>query len=48
VNLQAGCRIDAHVRVYANATNLLDQQRYQFYGGSVIGRRVLVGMTMIK
>ena len=48
VNLQAGYRIDSHVRVYANATNLLDQQRYQFYGGSVIGRRVLVGMTMMK
>jgi hypothetical protein len=31
--------------VYANATNLLDQQRFQVYGGSVIGRRVLAGMT---
>lgn len=45
VSLSAGYRIDPHVRVYANATNLLDQPRYNVYGGSVIGRRVLVGMT---
>jgi len=31
--------------VYANATNLFDQQRFQVYGGSVIGRRVLAGAT---
>jgi outer membrane receptor protein involved in Fe transport len=48
VNLRAGYHIDPHLRVYANATNLLDQQRYQFYGGSVIGRRVLVGMTAMR
>ncbi|MFV1987273.1 MAG: TonB-dependent receptor domain-containing protein [Gemmatimonadota bacterium] len=27
------------------ATNLFDQQRYQIYGGSVIGRRILGGLT---
>jgi len=45
VNLNAGYRLNPHLRVYANATNLLDQQRFQVYGGSVIGRRVLAGMT---
>ena len=45
VNVRAGYRINPHLRVYANATDLLDQQRFQFYGGSVIGRRVLAGMT---
>ena len=45
VNARAGYRINPHLRVYANATNLLDQQRFQFYGGSVNGRRVLAGMT---
>ena len=46
VSAYAGYRINPHLRVYANATNLFDQQRYQFFGGSVIGRRVLAGMTM--
>ena len=45
VSLNAGYRINPHLRVYANATNLLDQQRFQVYGGSMIGRRVLAGMT---
>ncbi len=45
VNVKAGYRLNPHLHVYANATNLLDQQRFQFYGGSVIGRRVLAGVT---
>jgi outer membrane receptor for ferrienterochelin and colicins len=45
VNLNAGYRISPHFRVYANATDLFDQQRFQVYGGSVIGRRVLAGVT---
>ena len=45
VNLNAGYRISPHVRVYAYATDLFDQQRFQVYGGSVIGRRVLAGVT---
>jgi outer membrane receptor protein involved in Fe transport len=45
VNLNARYRINPHLRVYANATNLLDQQRFQVFGGSVIGRRVLAGVT---
>ena len=45
VNLNARYRITPHLRVYVNATNLLDQQRFQVFGGSVIGRRVLAGVT---
>jgi iron complex outermembrane receptor protein len=45
VNLNAGYRINPHFRVYANATDLFDQQRFQVFGGSVIGRRVLAGVT---
>jgi iron complex outermembrane receptor protein len=45
VNVSAGYRINNYVRVHATATNLLDQKRFQLYGGSVIGRRVLGGLT---
>ena len=45
LNVSAGYRINNYVRIHATATNLLDQQRFQLYGGSVIGRRVLGGVT---
>jgi len=45
INLTAGYRINNFVRFYGMVTNLLDQQRFQLYGGSVIGRRILTGMT---
>jgi len=45
VNLTAGYRINPHLRAYATTTDLFDQQRFQVYGGSVIGRRVLGGVT---
>ncbi|HUR95117.1 MAG TPA: TonB-dependent receptor [Gemmatimonadales bacterium] len=45
VNLSAGYRVNNYFRVHATATNLFDQQRFQLYGGSVIGRRVLGGIT---
>jgi iron complex outermembrane receptor protein len=45
VNVSAGYQINNYFRVHATATNLLDQQRYQLFGGSVIGRRVLGGIT---
>jgi iron complex outermembrane receptor protein len=47
VNLSAGYQINNYVRVHATATNLFDQQRFQLYGGSVIGRRVLGGITAV-
>ena len=45
VNVSAGYRINNYFRVHATATNLLDEKRFQLYGGSVIGRRVLGGVT---
>ena len=40
LNLSAGYRFNNNFRVHGTATNLLDQKRFQLYGGSVIGRRV--------
>jgi iron complex outermembrane receptor protein len=45
VNVSAGYRVNNYLRVNAIATNLFDQKRFQLYGGSVIGRRVLGGVT---
>jgi outer membrane receptor for ferrienterochelin and colicins len=45
VNVSAGYRVNNYFRVHATATNLLDQERFQMYGGSVVGRRVLGGVT---
>ncbi|HEY7611732.1 MAG TPA: TonB-dependent receptor [Gemmatimonadales bacterium] len=45
LNLSAGYRINNYVRIHATATNVFDQQRFQMFGGSVIGRRVLGGVT---
>jgi outer membrane receptor protein involved in Fe transport len=45
LNVSAGYRINNFIRVHATATNVLDQERFQIFGGSVIGRRVLGGVT---
>lgn len=45
LNVSAGYRINNYVRIHATATNVLDQQRFQLFGGSVIGRRLLGGVT---
>jgi outer membrane receptor protein involved in Fe transport len=45
LNVSAGYRINNYVRIHATATNLFDQQRFQLFGGSVIGRRILGGVT---
>ena len=45
VNVNAGYRVNNNVRLHAIATNVLDQQRFHIYGGSVIGRRVIGGVT---
>ncbi len=45
VNLSAGYRVNNYLRVHATATNVFDEQRFQLYGGSVIGRRVLGAVT---
>ena len=48
VSLSAGYRLSPHIRAFFDATNLLDQPRFEVYGGSVNGRRVLVGMTVMN
>jgi outer membrane receptor protein involved in Fe transport len=45
VNLSAGFRVNNNLRIHGIATNLLDEKQFQLYGGSVIGRRVLGGLT---
>jgi hypothetical protein len=37
--------VNNYLRLHVVGTNLLDQERFQLYGGSVIGRRILGGMT---
>jgi len=41
-------QLSPNLRLRAVATNLLDQERYQVYGGSVIGRRILAGATWTR
>jgi outer membrane receptor protein involved in Fe transport len=45
VNANVGYQATPQVKLFATGTNLFDQQRFQIYGGSVIGRRVLAGVT---
>jgi outer membrane receptor protein involved in Fe transport len=45
LNVGAGFRLNNNLRIHGTATNVLDQKRFQLYGGSVIGRRVLAGLT---
>ncbi len=45
VTLAAGYRVTRRVRVHGIVTNLTDQRRFAIYGGSVNGRRALVGVT---
>jgi iron complex outermembrane recepter protein len=45
LNVGAGFRLNNNLRIHGTATNVLDQKRFQLYGGSVIGRRVLGGLT---
>ena len=44
-NANAGYQITTRYRVFAVGTNIFNQERYQLYGGAVIGRRVLAGLT---
>jgi outer membrane receptor protein involved in Fe transport len=45
LKVSAGYRVNNNLRIHGTATNVLDQKRFQLYGGSVIGRRVLGGVT---
>lgn len=42
----ASYRINDRLRINGVATNLLDHQHFEQYGGSLIGRRLLVGATL--
>jgi outer membrane receptor protein involved in Fe transport len=45
INANIGYQATPQFKVFVTATNLLDQQRFQIYGGSVNGRRVITGVT---
>ena len=45
LNIGLGYRVNNYLRIHATGTNLLDQERFQLYGGSVIGRRIIGGIT---
>jgi iron complex outermembrane receptor protein len=45
LNVNAGYRVGNNLRIHAVATNVFDQKRFHIYGGSVVGRRVIAGVT---
>jgi hypothetical protein len=45
VDLSIGFQMANGPRLHAVATNVFNQQRYHIYGGSVIGRRVVAGLS---
>jgi outer membrane receptor protein involved in Fe transport len=45
LNASAAYRTTEHLKLFVTGTNVLDQHRFQLYGGSVIGRRVIGGVT---
>jgi iron complex outermembrane receptor protein len=45
LDINAGYAISNNLRLYAIATNLFDQTQFHLYGGSLIRRRVLGGIT---
>lgn len=45
IDVSAGYQFNPYIRIHAVATNVLDQDRYRIFGGSVIGRRFLAGLT---
>ena len=45
INASVGYQITPRYRFSVNGTNIFDQKRYQLFGGSIIGRRVLAGLT---
>jgi iron complex outermembrane receptor protein len=46
VDASLGYQFSPYLRLFAVGTNIFDQQRFQLYGGSVLGRRVLGGVTV--
>jgi outer membrane receptor protein involved in Fe transport len=46
VDASLGWQVVRDTRLHLTVTNLLDQERYLVYGGSLIGRRVIGGVTV--
>lgn len=46
VDLAGGYRLGDALRLSLLATNLLDRKHYEVFGGSVIGRRLLAGLSL--
>ncbi|MBK7593707.1 MAG: TonB-dependent receptor [Gemmatimonadetes bacterium] len=47
INATIGFDTGEGYRLFANGVNILDQQRYQMFGGAVIGRRVMFGVSTL-
>jgi outer membrane receptor for ferrienterochelin and colicins len=45
MDLDGGFRVAPHLRLYVSGTDIFNERRFQVFGGSVIGRRVLTGLT---
>lgn len=45
INANIAYKATPHLKVFLTGTNVLDQRRFQIYGGSVIGRRLIGGVT---
>jgi outer membrane receptor protein involved in Fe transport len=45
VDVRATWHLNANLAFQAVATNLFNQRQYELFGGSVVGRRVLIGLT---
>ena len=45
ISASVGYQITPRYHFSVNGTNIFDQKRYQLFGGSLIGRRVLAGLT---
>ncbi len=45
IDVHGAYQLNPNLRLHAIVTNVLDQERYHLFGGSVIGRRFLGGMT---
>ncbi|HYN80667.1 MAG TPA: TonB-dependent receptor [Gemmatimonadaceae bacterium] len=45
VNANAAYRATEQLKAFVTGTNVFDQRRFQLYGGSVIGRRLIGGVT---
>jgi outer membrane receptor protein involved in Fe transport len=45
LNVGAGFRLNNNIRIHGTVTNVFDQEHFQLYGGSVLRRRALAGLT---